>query len=47
MRLSTLVAYIRAMGGDLEIIAHFPNRGGRKDKTIKLKPFVEDTADAA
>src|SRR6266851_3879810 len=47
MRLSTLVTYIRAMGGDIEIIAHFPNRGGGKDKTIKLKPFVEDTADAA
>jgi len=47
MRLSTLFTYIRAMGGDLEIIAHFPNRSGGKDKTIKLKPFVEDTADAA
>ncbi len=35
------------MGGDIEIIAHFPNRGGGKDKTIKLKPFVEDAADAA
>jgi len=47
MRPSTLVTYIRAMGGDIEIIARFPNRGGGKDKTIKLKPFVEDTADAA
>src|SRR5256885_6740352 len=47
MRLSTLVTYVRAMGGDLEIIARFPNRTGGKDKTIKLKPFVEDTADAA
>jgi len=47
MRLSTLVTYVRAMGGDLEIIARFPNRTGSKDKSIKLKPFVEDTADAA
>ena len=47
MRLSTLVTYIRAMGGDIEIIAHFPDRGGGKDKSIMLKPFVEDTADAA
>ncbi len=46
MRVSTLITYVRAMGGDVEIIAHFPSRGG-KDKTIKLKPFVEDTADAA
>jgi len=29
-----------AQGGDIEIITHFPNRGGGKDKTIKLKPFV-------
>ncbi len=47
MRLSTLVTYMRAMGGDIEIVAHFPNRSGGKDKTIKLKPFVEDTAHAA
>ena len=47
MRLSTLVTYIRAMGGDIEIIAHFPNRSGGKDKTIKLKPFAEDTAEPA
>jgi transcriptional regulator with XRE-family HTH domain len=47
MRLSTLVTYVRAIGGDIEIIAQFPNRGGGKDKTIKLKPFVEGTADAA
>src|SRR6266705_1157415 len=47
MRVSTLVTYVRAIGGDIEIIAHFPNRGGGKDKTIKLKPFVKDTADAA
>ena len=39
MRLSTLVTYVRAMGGDLEIIARFPNRTGGKDKSIKLKPF--------
>ncbi len=47
IRLSALVTYIRVMGGDIEIIARFPNRSGGKDKAIKLKPFVEDTADAA
>jgi len=47
MRVSTLITYVRAMGGDVEIIAHFPSPGGGKDKTIKLKPFAEDTADAA
>src|SRR6266851_9055309 len=47
MRLSTLVTYVCAMGGNIEIIAHFPSRGGGKDKTINLKPFVKDTADAA
>jgi len=47
MRVSTLITYVRAMGGDVEIIARFPDRGGGKDKTIKLKPFAEDTADAA
>ena len=41
MRLSTLVGYVRAMGGDVEIIAHFPGRAGGKDKSIKLKPFGE------
>src|SRR6266545_2578118 len=40
IRLSTLVTYIRAMGGDIEIIAHFHSRSGGKGKTIKLKPFV-------
>lgn len=28
MRLSTLVTYVRAVGGDIKIIAHFPNCGG-------------------
>ena len=41
IRLSTLITYVRAMGGDVEIIAHFPDRDGGKEKTIKLKPFVE------
>jgi DNA-binding Xre family transcriptional regulator len=39
IRLSTLVAFVRAIGGDIEIIARFPNRAGGKDKSIKLKPF--------
>ena len=39
IRLSTLVAFVRAIGGDIEIIARFPNRTGGEDKSIKLKPF--------
>jgi transcriptional regulator with XRE-family HTH domain len=32
MWLSTLVTYVRAIGGDMEIIAHFPNRGGARTR---------------
>jgi len=41
MLLSTLAAYVQAMGGDLEIIAHFPDRADGKQTTIRLKPFAE------
>lgn len=41
MLLSTLVAYVQAMGGNLEIVAHFPARADGKQTTIRLKPFAE------
>jgi DNA-binding XRE family transcriptional regulator len=41
MLLSTLAAYVQAMGGDLEIVAHFPDRADGKRRTIRLKPFAE------
>ena len=41
MLLSTLAAYVQAMGGDLEIVARFPARAGGKQTTIRLKPFAE------
>lgn len=44
MRLSTLVAYVRAMGGEIEILARFPDAAGGKGKTVTLKPFAEDAA---
>jgi len=47
IRLSTLVAYVRAMGGDVEIVARFPGHAGGEQKTIRLKPFVADAVDTA
>lgn len=43
MLLSTLAAYVQAMGGHLEIVAHFPDRAAGKETTIRLKPFSERT----
>jgi transcriptional regulator with XRE-family HTH domain len=42
LHLSTLVAYIKALGGELEILAHFPKKaadGG--EEVVRLKPFSE------
>jgi DNA-binding transcriptional regulator YiaG len=41
MLLSTLTAYVEAVGGSLEIVAHFPGRAGGKRTTVRLKPFAE------
>jgi len=41
MLLSTLAVYVQAMGGDLEIIAHFADRADGKQTTIRLKTFAE------
>ena len=38
MYLSTLRSYIEAMGGRLEIIAHFPNRAVRINQLRALDP---------
>ena len=32
---------VQAMGGDLEIVAHCPDRADGKRTTIRLKPFAE------
>jgi len=40
LHLSTLVAYIAALGGDIEILAHFPKRAaGGGEEVVRLKPF--------
>jgi transcriptional regulator with XRE-family HTH domain len=39
MLLSTLAAYVQAMGGHLEIVAHFPGPADDKQRTIRLKPW--------
>jgi transcriptional regulator with XRE-family HTH domain len=44
MLLSTLAAYVQAVGGSLEIVAHFPSPAGGKKKTVRLKPFAEPAA---
>ncbi len=38
--IGTLAAYVQAMGGNLEIIAHFPDRADGKQTTIRLMPFA-------
>jgi transcriptional regulator with XRE-family HTH domain len=42
--LSTLIAYVKALGGELEILAHFPKKkgGGEGEEIIRLKPFGEE-----
>jgi len=46
MRLSTLVTYIRAMGGDIEIIATSPTAAGQ-GQDHQAEAIREDTSDAA
>jgi len=42
LHLSTLVAYIEALGGEVEILAHFPKRTGEAgQEVVRLKPFAE------
>jgi transcriptional regulator with XRE-family HTH domain len=40
MSVSTLAAYVQAIGGSLEIVAHFPKRTDGQQTTIRLKPFA-------
>jgi len=40
LHVSTLIAYVKALGGEIEILAHFPrraNEGG--EEVVRLKPF--------
>ena len=42
VHLSTLVAYVKALGGELEILAHFPKKAaGGGEEVVRLKPFSE------
>jgi transcriptional regulator with XRE-family HTH domain len=42
LHLSTLVAYIEALGGEVEILAHFPKKAGAAgQEVVRLKPLVE------
>jgi transcriptional regulator with XRE-family HTH domain len=43
--LSTIAAYIEALGGELELVARFPNRPAGKE-VVRLKPFREDRVKA-
>ncbi|MEX0959566.1 MAG: helix-turn-helix domain-containing protein [Burkholderiales bacterium] len=43
--LSTIIAYINALGGEVEILAHFPKMAGKgDDDVVRLKPFLERRA---
>lgn len=42
LHLSTLVAYIEALGGEVEILARFPKKaGGAGEEVVRLKPLAE------
>lgn len=42
LHLSTLVAYIEALGGEVEILAHFPKKPeGSGQEVVRLKPLAE------
>jgi len=46
LHLSTLIAYVRALGGEVEILARFPKRAAGKggEKIVRLKPGRADAA---
>lgn len=42
LHLSTLIAYVKALGGELEILAHFPKKtAGSGEEVVRLRPFSE------
>jgi predicted transcriptional regulator len=41
--LSTIVAYVEALGGELELVAHFPKKPSGEE-IVRLKPFGEKRA---
>ncbi|MGH8700107.1 MAG: hypothetical protein ACREVR_02875 [Burkholderiales bacterium] len=42
LHLSTLVAFVEALGGEVEILAHFPKKIGEVGKeVVRLKPLTE------
>jgi transcriptional regulator with XRE-family HTH domain len=45
LHLSTLVAYIEALGGEVEILARFPKKAGEAgEEIVRLKPLPEKEA---
>lgn len=36
IQISTLISYVQAVGGEVEILAHFPVKDGKR--TVRLKP---------
>ncbi|MGH8701077.1 MAG: helix-turn-helix domain-containing protein [Burkholderiales bacterium] len=45
LHLSTLVAYIEALGGEVEILARFPKKAGAAgEEVVRLKPLPEKEA---
>jgi transcriptional regulator with XRE-family HTH domain len=44
LHLSTLIAYVNALGGKVEILARFPKKGG--EEVVRLTPFSERRAAA-
>jgi len=43
LHLSSIAAYIEALGGELELVAHFPKKPAGED-VVRLKPFREKRA---
>lgn len=41
VQISTLVNYVRAVGGEVEILVHFPDKAKGGKRTIRLKPLVD------
>lgn len=39
--ISTLAAYVKALGGEIEILAHLRRPGTGGEEVVRLKPFSE------
>lgn len=41
LHISTLAAYVKALGGEIEILAHFHRSGEGGEEIVRLVPFSE------